>query len=69
MYIKNCHNGNFQHVMVDIKKITMMKILQKLMVCVPNLPLCYEIGAHMNNSIINWSTFLGCNNIGATLQL
>ncbi len=24
----------------------------------PNLPLCYEIGAHMNDSIINWSTFL-----------
>jgi hypothetical protein len=35
----------------------------------PNLPLCYEIGAHMNNSIINWNIFLGCNNIGATLQL
>jgi hypothetical protein len=26
------------------------------------------INAHMNNSIINWSTFLICNNVSQTLQ-
>ncbi len=35
----------------------------------PNLPLCCEIGAHMNNSIINWSTSLICDNVDTTLQL
>jgi hypothetical protein len=35
----------------------------------PNLALCCEIGAHMNDSIINWRTFLVCHNFGATLQL
>jgi hypothetical protein len=27
----------------------------------PNLPLCYEIGAQMRNSIMNLNTFLFCN--------
>jgi hypothetical protein len=35
----------------------------------PNLPLCCEIGAHMNNSIINWSTFLICNNVDTTFAI
>jgi hypothetical protein len=35
----------------------------------PNLSLCWEIGAHMNDSIINWSIFLVCHNFGATQQL
>jgi hypothetical protein len=27
-----------------------------------------EISAHINNSIVNWSTFLICNNVSQTLQ-
>jgi hypothetical protein len=32
-----------------------------------NLSLSYGIGAHTNNSIINWGTFLVCNDINTTL--
>jgi len=62
MYIKNCRNGNFQHVMVDILKINYDESSRINDGLRPNLPLCCEIGAHMNDSIINWSTFLVCHN-------
>jgi hypothetical protein len=35
----------------------------------PNLKLCWEIGAHVNNSNINCNKLFFCNNVGVTLQI
>jgi hypothetical protein len=64
-----CHNGNFQHVMVDILKNNYDESFRINDGLHPNLSLCCEIGAHTNISIINWSTLLVCCNFGATLLL
>ncbi len=63
MYIKNCHNGNYQHVMVDIYKNNYDESFKINDGLHPNLALCFEMGTHMNDSIINWSTFLVCHNL------
>jgi hypothetical protein len=43
--------------MVDNLKYFCDEHLQLMVVYILTLPLCCEIGAHMNNIIINWNTF------------
>ncbi len=68
MYIKNCHSGisTCHGGYLKNNYDESFRINGGLH---PNLPLCCKIGAHMNDSIINWSTLLLFHNFGATLQL
>jgi hypothetical protein len=68
VYTKKCHKvpifntcSNLMHHGGYLENILWLKFLINDGLHL-NLPLCYEIVAHMNNSILMWNRFLVCNN-------